>query len=665
MADKRTIQVSGGEDDAKNDELEKHVDRMMDKSLPDEQPATSIAPAGAPDLPEIDIFEGKDIRIESTDNDSKTEKVETTSADPAADNENITADPSVESPSIDPLIDDIVSNEGNELLAAQDAEIARAFNDKPLTFKQKVKNFFAAWWHNKKARYGTIAGVAALLIVAGVIPSSRYFMLNTAGVRAQASLTILDKTTGLPLKNVTVTLGDQNVRTNSKGTVQVSSVKLGSQLLTVRQLGFAKVSQTVTLGLGSNPLGEFSLRAVGTQFTFKLTDYLSGKAVSGAEVSSGEANAKSDAKGHVVLTIGKIEAATLNVKVAKTHYRTEKVAINTTEAKETPVTMVTDRKEVYVSKQSGKYDVYKIDIDGKNKQVLLPATGLERSQLTLVSHVSDNEAALVSSRNDKRNQDGYLLDTLTIIDVSDGSTLTLDSSEEIRLIDWVGDKLVYLKIKAGTSAGNPERFQLISYDYKTANRQQLAAANYFNDIVAVKGTIYYAFSDNYRGGPSQFVKVNADNTGKQTLLGQQVWNIVRTSYDDLSLYTYNNQERRDNWYLYHVGDSEAKKLAQAPSSSYETRSYLDAADGKHSLWTESRDGKGALLVYDTASRKDTVLTTQSGLTQPLRWLDSRTVVYRIATSQETASYAKSLDGGEARRIVDVTAVGGLGGSGQY
>ncbi|MDB5182096.1 MAG: hypothetical protein JWP13_859, partial [Candidatus Saccharibacteria bacterium] len=496
--------------------------------------------------------------------------------------------------------------------------------------------------------------LALAIVMAGVVPGSRYFVLNTTGVRAGASLSVLDSTTDLPLKNVSVTIGGQTVKTNQDGVARLKSLRLGQQQLTVRQLGFAKVTRNVTLGLGSNPLGEMELKAVGTQFVFKLTDYVSGKPVVNAEASSGDANAQSDEKGEIILTIGSIDSDKLDVNLTATGYRSEKVTIATTLETPTNVVMVTKRKEVFVSKQSGKYDVYKMDVDGKNKQLLLAGTGNERSQITLVPHATDEMVALVSSRDNKRNQDGYLLDTLSLIDVDDGSVLTLEHSERIQIVDWVKDRLVYVKVKAGTSAGNSERNQLMSYDYATTTRLQLAASNSFPDILSAKGTLYYVSANYYAGGQSQFVRVNPDNTGKQTLLSADVWNILRSGYDELQL------TGSESWYSYRLGDSSAKKMSQAPANSNETRFYLDAPDGKRSLWTEQRDGKGVLLTYDASSKKDTTITAQSGLTYPLRWLDSRTVVYRIATQDESASYVVSLDGGSPKKITDLTNTTGLG-----
>jgi hypothetical protein len=478
-------------------------------------------------------------------------------------------------------------------------------------------------------------------------------------VRATASVTVLDNTTNLPLKNVSVAVGGSTAKTNDDGVVRLQDLKLGNQEVTVKQLGFAAVNKKVTLGLGSNPLGEIGLKAVGTQFRFKVTNYVSDKPVGSAEATSGEANAQANDKGEIVLTVGKLDSAKLDIYIAASGYRTEKVSLDTQTTAATSVVMVSKRHEVYVSKQSGKYDVYKADVDGKNKQLLLAGTGIERSQISLVPHTTDEMAALVSSRDNKRNQDGYLLDTLTLINVDTGSTLSLDQSERVQIVDWTGDKLVYVKVKAGTSAGNAERYQLMSYDYKTTTRLQLATANNFADILSAKGVLYYATANYYTTGQSQFARINPDGTGKQMLLNAQVWNIIRSNYGDLYLagaYEGNSQ----SWYSYHIGDSSAKKLGQAPADANTSRFYLDGTDGKRALWTEVRDGKGVLLTYDDSTKKDSVLATQSGLTSPLRWLDNRTVIYHIVTPQETAAYVLSLDGGTAHKISDVTNVAGLG-----
>ncbi|HEX8182859.1 MAG TPA: hypothetical protein VF575_04645 [Candidatus Saccharimonadales bacterium] len=646
VPDSNVTTVADGSAGAAESNLERHVDAMMDTKLPDEQPITPSAPLFT------DIgAQPPEPKTASTDTELPTEANAAPSAHEVAD-----ADP-LSDPTTDALVDDILVRESDELLAARDARLeqpAGGLYVRP-TLGMRIKSFFASWWHNKYARYGTI-----LLLVVGLgglaaMPTSRYYAMNAVGVRSAASLTILDKTTQQPLKNVTVKLGERTAKTNQDGIVKLSELPLGVQSLAVSQAGFSTISRTVTLGWGSNPLGEFSLEAVGRQFRFKLTDYLSNKPVKDAEISRGDANAQADKAGEIVLTIDQNEPGDAKATIRADGYRSEAINLDNGQKQSQTITMVPSQKEVYITKQSGKYDLYKIDIDGKNKEVLLAASGHEDNDIAVVQHGSGDQVALVSRRDTTKNQDGYPLQSLTIVDVSSGRVLNLDRSERIQIVDWIGDRLVYVKIKAGTSAGNPERYQLVSYDYQAAARIQLASANYFNDVLSAKGNLYYAASNNYQGGNSQFVKILADNTGKQILLDKtDVWNIARTSYDMLNLSV------MQGTFGYKIGDPSVKKSADSMPAFNETRFYLDAPDGKRSLWTETRDGKGVLIAYNASTGKDVTLASQSGLTYPVRWLNDRTIVYRVTTPSETADYAISLDGGAAKKIVDVTGTAGLG-----
>lgn len=639
-----------------DEKLEHQVDQMMDPKLPDPQPDTPAAAKGAPDVPDIDIF--KDAPESSAEKSDASKDEQIAKAEPVesktVEKESIPEDASIDNPSVDPLVDDIVSKESDQLLDAQDAEIAEAFAGRKLTPKEKIKDFFVRWWANKPARYGTIALLIFALVAIGVVPSSRYFVLNTAGVRAGASLKVLDSTTDLPLKNVDVTIGAHTGKSDKDGVVRLKDLRLGPQTLVVEQLGFAPVKRQVTLGLGSNPLGEFELTAVGAQYTIKVTDYVSGKPIARAEATSGESTAQSDNKGVITLTIGNIESPKIEVNLTASGKRPEVISFDATTKQPLGAVMVSKRKEIFVSKQSGKYDVYKIDIDGKNKQLLLAGTGNERDRISVVPHPSDEMVALVSSRDTKRNHEGYLLDTLTLIDTDDGSTVTLEHSENIRIFDWIKNKLIYVKVKAGASAFNAEREQLIAYDYSTSARLQLASANAISDVVSAKGAVYFIAANQTNYSQSQFQKVNPDNTGKQNLATGALWSIARVDYDNM--YLSGNRE----WYSYRIGDSGTKKLSQTPANVNERKTYLDAPDGKNAVWADSRDGKGVLVHYDISTKKEKVLVTQNGLNYPLRWLDNRTVVYRLTNDQETASYVVSLDGGTPKKIIDVTYTAGLG-----
>jgi len=551
-------------------------------------------------------------------------------------------------------VDDIVEKEGDTVLAAEDKELEKAFTpDKP-GFIAKCKRFLRNWWNNKRARYITLAALAAAVMAFAIIPVTRYFFLNTVGVRGSTSVTVLDDSTQLPLKNVTVSVGGQQGLTNQDGQVTLTSVKLGTSNLVIQKRAFATYQTKTTIGWGSNPLGNVALKATGSQYVFIVKDYLSGQPIEKAEASSGEADAVSDKNGKITLTVDSSDNASDDVKISAQTYRDETVKLGADTKTEQTVSMVPARKDVFISKRSGKFDLYKVDIDGKNEQLVLAGTGNEQQDtMVLVSHPTDEVVAYASTRENSRNSDGFLLTTLDLVSLTDNSVKKVAQSERIQILGWIGDNLIYVKVAAGASAANPKRQRLISYDYKSGIEHELASSNYFNDVALVGDSVYYAPSSAYQTGTPGFYKTDASGATKQTIINQEVSNILRTAYDTLTISVGND------WYEYKIGaNNKPTKLSGAPAD-ITNRIYINSPDKSHSLWVDNRDGKGVLISYDAVGKTDKTLRTQAGLNNPLRWLNDSTAIFRIHTDQETADYAININGGDAKKIEDVTNTSGI------
>ncbi|HTE22615.1 MAG TPA: hypothetical protein VK674_06265 [Candidatus Limnocylindria bacterium] len=551
-------------------------------------------------------------------------------------------------------VDDIVRHEGDELLAAEDAK--RSGSPKPPekhTFRGRLKAALADLWKNPRKRKLVIATLVGLGLILAVVPTSRYFVLNTVGVRASASVRVLDESTLQPLRNVEVTVRGVSARTDDTGTARLEKVKLGPARLQIKRRAFAPVERGVTIGWGSNPLGEEKLRPTGTQYAFLVTDFFSARGITKAEATSGEASAFSDEAGKLLLTL-EDPADEVAITVTAEGRRNESFKINADGMDERPVRMVPGRKHAYISRRAGRYDVYAAYADGKEETLMLKGTGHERSDLVLVPHPTENLAALVSTRAGNRNGDGYLLSDLTIIDLRTKSTEAVQSSERIQLTGWFGDRLVYVRVVSGASAADPHRSRLMAYHYKDDTNNELAASNYFNDVLPVGDRIYYAPSGAYQNGVNvSLFSIKPDNTDRQVTLNKEVWNIFRTAYDKLVLSAAN-----DEWYDYLVGQAKPAKLSGEPAN-LASRVYTSSPTGDQSLWVDNRDGKGVLVVYDTKTKKDKTLRSQTGLKNPISWLNENTIVYRVKTDTETADYAMSIDGGQPRKIADVTNSNGL------
>lgn len=522
------------------------------------------------------------------------------------------------------------------------------------SFKQKLKNFVKDLWKNPKKRWSLIGGTFVLVVVIFATPHSRYFVLNTAGVRSSASVKVLDESTSLPLKNVSVKLAGVEVKTNDDGVAKLEKLKLGKTKLIIHKRAFAELTRDIVLGWGSNPLNDQKIKPVGVQYSYDVVDFLSEKPITKVEATSGEYSSISDDKGHIVLTIDQPSEDAIEISIKSDGYRDEIISQSTDNKSTQKVLMVPARKHIFVSKRSGKYDVYKIDADGKNEQLILSGTGRERDDIALIPRPDKDMAVLVSSRDNIRNKDGYLLNTLTLIDLTGNETQTVSitKSENFQIIGWSGDQLVYVKIAEGASGLTPDRQRLITYNSSTGDSKEIAKCNYFNDVTMINGLVYFAPSSALQTSKSALYSVKANGDDQKTIFENEVWNIIRTDHESFMFGI------GDDWYEYKI--ESGKVLASSgPPSSQVTRIYIDRADNKQSLWIDQRDGKGVLLNYSLDSKEDKIIKTQSGLTYPVVWLSESTIVYRVNSGQEVADYVVNIDGGEAKKITDVTATNGI------
>jgi len=547
-----------------------------------------------------------------------------------ADDENTPYD----GPETDKAIDAIAEQDSDALLAEQD-------NVSSLPPASKRRWWRRAWFH----------WLLALLILGGLgaaagVPASRYWLLNHAGVRSSVAVTLVDRITLDPLQGVTVTVADQTARSGNDGHALVRNLRMGPATLTISRPGFATVRQPITVGWGSNPVGTTQLKAIGVQYTVLLTDYYSGKPIGGAQVESADSATRSNAKGLAVITVPNNEATPqLDVTIGRDGYRTEATTVDASTTKPLPVALVTSRKEVYVSKQSGTYDLYTSDADGRNQQVILPGTGLENADIGLAVSPDGSQAALVSTRDKLFTTDGYPLSALTLVDLSTGSSTVITHADHIQLIDWIGTRLVFEQTESAAAKSH----SIISYDYAATSRFQLAAAAKFNAVVSARGALYYAIApaaDDASVHPYLY-RIDPDGGNQQTVLEKEVWTAYRTAYDTISLQT------SDAWYT-HTISTKRNVIAGAPSQ-FATKMFTEQPNGGHSLWVDTRGNTGVLTLHDNTRNKDSDLQAVPGLARPVRWLTDDIAIYRVVSGNDVADYAIGTTGGrQPHRIATVT-----------
>jgi len=338
---------------------------------------------------------------------------------------------------------------------------------------------------------------------------------------------------------------------------------------------------------------------------------------------------------------------TIDVSVSAPDYATELATVVTTSNGLNKVRLVLDRHHLFVSKRDGRYDVYKVRADGSDEQLVLAGTGNENSDLKFDTSPSGEKSVLVATRDKNiTNKDGFVLSGLYNIDTKTGKHEKVDSSERIDLVGWVGENAVYVKIQAGASGQNPERHRLISLDTKTGKTKQIAASNFFNDVLVADDYIFYAPSDAYKKDPKAFLfRSDANGNKIDTVFGRTVWTIVRTGIDEIMF------DSDQVWYKGRVSQVFNSEADTKPTS-MTSRLYTSNPSGDSHARVDIRDGKGALLLDDGSSER--TLASQGGLRNPLVWLSDTHLIYRVVTPTETADYVINADGGDPVKIGDVS-----------
>lgn len=498
------------------------------------------------------------------------------------------------------------------------------------------------WW--------SLLSVVMVSVLIGVfVPKVRYFVLNTVGVRASSSIIIVDSATRLPVKNVVVTIGQQSSRTDIDGKAVLRDIKLGEQRLKVSKSAFATEDKTVVIGWGSNPLDNIALRSTGYRYTFVTLDFLTNKPITNAEVSYGESSALSDGDGRVMLIVEKPEEE-FEVTITAKSYRTDKYKIQVDNSTDKTVKMVSARKHLFVSRRSGKPDLYSSYLDGKDLAMVLTASGAERDDQVLAPHPSKDAVAYSSTRGNQKNSDGYLLSNLIIVDTTNNQTSLVSTSEQMYVVGWSGDWLVYAKITSGASAPNPERQQLHKYNIETREDKTIASANYFNSFRLVGDHLLFAINGQQNPSSAKLESVNIENGDKVTILNGEIWGLIVFDQNEVAF------QSGEKWYNYKAGDKSPTDRSD-PVNQSRNRVYIN--NQQNSVWLDKRDGMGVLLLRNNKIYQEETLFSKKHVEYPVSWFDDNTVIYRVVSPEETADYALNINGGQAIKITDVSNTKGV------
>lgn len=614
---------------AKSEELEPKTPK--DKLEPDSEPASEVEATSVPETSDAEAAE-----------DAKTEKA----------------------------VDDIMKNDGDEVLKAQDEAAEKAVVMKSSKW-ESFKNGWIAYWASPKKRWITIVGLVVVLGVLFGVPYTRYNILGVV-LKGTVTVQVVDSKSGAPVSGAMVELSGKKAETQANGKAQLK-VHAGTGSLKVSKKYYTGYSGNKLVALGSQTF-KTTVVATGRQVTVKLVNKVTNKPLSGATITAGGANAKTDAKGMANLVIPS-GATTQSASVSANGFNTTKVTITAGDniAKNT-FSVSPAGKLYFLSNQSGTIDVVKTNLDGSDRKTVLAGTGSEdRYSTSLLASRDWKYLALLSKRSGDKA-------SIYLIDTTNGDKLsTIDEGDAtFNLVGWSNDYFIYQVTRNTVSDWQNNQSALKSFDPTTdktllldqtqgsGNSQNFYVKQTFARPYLIGDQVVYAKSWSGAGvglmndKAGSLDSISADGSGHKILktfpyapAASAYYggiNIVTRLYEPEALYVgVNSDGNNQTFYEYEDGkvttatDMDNNRFYQA---TYPT--YLLSPAGSSTFWGDPRDGKTTLFLGD----KDAKTPKQIASLSEYNTFGWYTDDYLLVSKNSSELYIMGKDGGAPLKITD-------------
>jgi hypothetical protein len=534
---------------------------------------------------------------------------------------------------IESMIDDIERKESDLIMSHSQNGIV---NTKITIRKPKIKRLLAYLKANPITWIMPLVAVVLVLISLVVFQNFRYRTLNYLGVKVAMRLTVVDSGSKKPVMGAKVTVGTAEQVTDESGGVMITNLRQGKTIVSINKKGFAQVTNKYVLGLGSNPLGQIQIEPKGEQYQLSISDRHTGGKLAMIEFSFDDQIYRSDSDGMFTITTDPGSNAD-DIQLLTSGYRKDKYVLDRIENKIQNIEVVSEKMHAFVSQRNGVQEIYANYFDAKDEKLLVKSTGYERDDTVVLNHPSKNIAILSSTRANVRNTDGFLLTTAYVVYFNtEAQMIKIAESERINIVGWAGDSLIYTQIVSGTSAANPKRSEVKSYDVITGETKELMSANYFNDVKTIAEKVAIAPSSYAVGSDlSKLYIVDPATLSIQKISDNEVWKIYSSSPQDLIVSAADSK-----WYKYRLNQTLLELLSPPPANplTLDKNFVIDTKDNTY-YWTEKRDGKGLILgqKFGTDADKIKVIAEIKGLNS-IVMVNSGNMVYRIYTESESADY---------------------------
>ena len=578
-----------------------------------------------------------------------------------------------DNPETDKAVEEILRNEGDEELRAQDTIASQAVVMK-LSRCGRFKEFQSEWWHNPRKKWTTISILLVVIASVFAVPMSRYEVIGLF-VREKVTVEAVDSKTGDPVSGAQVKLGTVEADTDAKGKA-ILAIHAGSRQLVVSKKYYAGSTQMVLVTLSATQnTYKAKLRALGRQVKVQVDNAITGKPVAGAEVSASGAAAKTDDSGiaNVVLPSG---ANTQSATVSLSGYNNAAVTITAGGSLSKNTFTVTPAGKLYfLSNLSGTIDVVKTNLDGTDRQTVLAGTGNEDPNSTSLLASRDWKYLALLSKRSGSSASIYLIDTTN----NDKLTTIDQGNATFSLVGWSGDQFVYEVDRSSTIQNWQANQQALkSFDPTSGNILLLAqtqssgtsdtdyARQVFGNVYLLSSHIVFTknWSTNYNNSgqihskQAELDTIDADGTNSRVIRSFGVQSndvspydisIDTRPYEPNGLYVAFDDSSGENFYSYENGTlSATSNVSQDTFFNTQYPTHLLSPSDANTFWAQQRDGKNTLFTGDANGDNQKQVAALSDYS-PYGWYTDN---YLLVSKNSSELYIMPTSGGTPLKITD-------------
>ena len=504
----------------------------------------------------------------------------------------------------------------------------------------------------RRKRDYIIAGITLLcVIILLIVPVTRWPILNTIGFRSDLVFTIKSESTKKPINSASIVLEDgKTAFTDSSGVAKISAVKLGKHQVNINKSGYGTVTKQVVNNLGSTNIGNINLKIIGIKLDVVALHWLSGDPINGANISFQKSSAISDKTGLASIIIPPTDDKKVKLDITAPGFRAKQIETEV-DVSSREVSLVSDQKDYFVSKRDGKLDIFSSDLDGQNQKKIIEATGKETDSLVQFSINRNNQQAILVANRDGKVSGNRIVAGVYLVDLAKSTLKKIDEGSDVQLLDWAEDTMAYTKSDSELNYDDPSLSKLKTYNLGKSKLTEIASSNYFSLSLVAQNKVFYLPSDGYREVEGSVVtSFDVNNSAKRTYLAdKRIFYGTHAKYGTLEL-----QDSDGKNYELNISSGAVKNIDRQPG---EHIYFALKPGGGQVLWTDKRDGQGALITKLISANDERTVVKYGGLTYPVRFVGDGLAVVRVVTSQETADYIIHLPSSKMTKVVDVSNVG--------